>query len=172
MTTCPFVFVLLRVYVFSFTFPFFLFFFFSARMNSNCTVRAHGFTMQELHLAYCASTFLVSRFLFFFFFQRVWIVTALFMHMDSLCKRQSALFTGPTTTLFRKKILKTRTTALSTHLKIISLQCFQFSVFSKISCIRTDPTYLENLTINYIFFIFLTHMSNFVKIGYYLLYDV
>ena len=107
----------------------------------------------------------------FFFFQRVWIVTASFLHMNSLCRRQSALFTGPKTTCSEKKILKTGTTTLSTYLKIILLQCFQFSVFSKISCIRTDPTYLENLTIDYIFFIFLTHMSNFVIIGYYLLYD-
>ena len=46
-----------------------------------------------------------------------------------------------------------------------------FSVFSKISCIRTDSTYFENLTIDYMFFIFLTHMSNFMIIRYYLLYD-
>ena len=144
----------------------FLFFFFSAHMNNNYTVHAHGFTVQELHLAYCASTFLVSL----FFFQRIWIVTTLFMHMDSLCKRQSALFTRPTTTLFRKQILKTGTTALSTHLKIILWQCFQFSVFSKISYFRTDLTYLENLTIDHIFFIFSTHMPNFVIIGYCLLY--
>ena len=110
-------------------------------------------------------------FYFILFFQCIWIVTALFMHMDSLCKRHSALFMGPITTLLGKQILRTGTTALSTHLKIIFLQCFQFTVFSKISCIRMDPTYLENLTINYIFFIFLTHMPNFVIIGYYLLYD-
>ena len=48
---------------------------------------------------------------------------------------------------------------------------FLFSVFNKISCIRTDPTYFENLTIDNMFFLFLTHMSNFVIIGYYLLYD-
>ena len=65
MSVCIWLIARLR---FSFTFPFFLFFFFSARMNSNCTVRAHGFTVQELHLAYCTSTFLVSRFFFFFFF--------------------------------------------------------------------------------------------------------
>ena len=34
-----------------------------------------------------------------------------------------------------------------------------------------DPTYFENLTIDDMFFIFLTHMSKFVLIGYYLLYD-
>ena len=106
---------------------------------------------------------------FFFFFSKIWIVTALFMHMDSLYRRQSALFTGPTTTLFRKKILKMNRMTLFTHLKIILLQCFQFSVFSKICCIRMDPTYFENLTIVFMFFIFLTHMSNFVIIRYYLL---
>ena len=92
------------------------------------------------------------------------------MHMDSLCRGQSALFTGPITSLLRKKILKMGPTALFTHLEIILLQCLQFSVFSKISCIRTDPTYFENLTIDYKIFIFLTHMSNFVIIGKYLLY--
>ena len=61
-------------------------------------------------------------------------------------------------------------TTLFTHLKIILLQCFQFSVFSKISCIRTNPTYFEILTIDYMFFIFLTHISSFEIIGYYLLY--
>ena len=37
---------------------------------------------------------------------------------------------GPTITLFIKKILKMGPTVLFTHLKIILLQCFQFSVFS------------------------------------------
>ena len=32
-------------------------------------------------------------------------------------------------------------TVLFTHLKIILLQCFQFSISSKISCIQTDPKY-------------------------------
>ena len=159
------------LYVFSFTFPYFFFSFFSARMNSNCTIHAHGFIVQELHLVYCTSTFLVTLFFFFFVFQRVWIVTALFMHLDSLCKSQIALFTGPTTTLFRKNLLKTGITTLSTHLKIILLPCFHLQVFRKRSCIRMDPTNFENLTTDYIFFIFLKHMSNFVIIGYYLLYD-
>ena len=35
-------------------------------------------------------------------------------------------------------LLKIGLTALFTHLKIILLQCFQFSVFSKISSIQTD----------------------------------
>ena len=43
---------------------FYFFFIFSAHMNNNYTVHAHGFTVQELRLAYCASTFLVSLFFF------------------------------------------------------------------------------------------------------------
>ena len=61
--------------------------------------------------------------------------------------------------------------ALFTHLKIILLKCFEFSVFSKIGCIRTDTTYFENLTVDYMFFKFLAHMLGFVIIGYYLQYD-
>ena len=91
--------------------------------------------------------------------------------MDSLCRRQSAQFAGPTTTLFKKKLLKMGPTALFKHLKNILLQCFQFLVFCKICCIRKDPTHFENQTIDYRFFIFLTHMTNFVIIGYYLLND-
>ena len=50
-----------------------------------------------------------------------------------------ALFPEPTTTLFRKKKLKIGFIVLFTHLKLILLQCFQFSVFNKINCIQTDP---------------------------------
>ena len=117
---------------FEFLIFFSLSFFFSARMNSNCTVHAHGFTVQEtkctIHRT-CNPFFL------------------------------------------KKNIFKMGPTALFIHLKIILQQYFMFLVFSKISCIRTDPTYFENLTIDYMFFLFSTHMSNFVIIGYYLLYD-
>ena len=41
-----------------------------------------------------------------------------------------ALFTGPTSTFFNKNNFKTGLMVLFTHLKIILLQCFQFSVFS------------------------------------------
>ena len=108
------------------------FFFFSTRMNSNNTILAHGFTVQETKCT----------------------VHKTYNHF-----------------ILKKKKLKIGPTALFTHLKIILLQCFQFSVFSKISYIRMDPTYFDNLTIDYMFFIFLTHMSNFVIIRYYLLYD-
>ena len=111
----------------------------------------------------------VFSFTFPFFFQSLLILTAPFMHMDLLCNRQSALFTGPTTTLFKKKNIKNGYRGTIHSFK--NYFATVFSVFSKINCIRTDPTYSENLTTDYIFFIFLTHMSNFVIIGYYLLYD-
>ena len=41
-----------------------------------------------------------------------------------------------------KKILKMDPTVLFTHLKIILLQCFQFSVLAIISSIQTDPIYI------------------------------
>ena len=41
--------------------------------------------------------------------------------------------------LYIKKILKMGPTVLFTHLKIILLQCFQFSVSATISSIQTDP---------------------------------
>ena len=112
------------------SFSFFSFFSsFLERMNSNCTIHAHGFTMQKTK---CTIHRTYNQFI-------------------------------------KKKNIKMGPTALFTHLEIILLQCFQFSVFSKISCIRTDPTYFENLTIDYLLFKFLTHMSNFVIIGYYIL---
>ena len=133
MTTCPFAFGLSHVYVFSFTFPFFLFFlFFSARTNSNCAVHAHGFTVQELHLAYCASTFLVSCFFFFsFFFFSARMNNNCTVHAEGFIVQEAKCTVHRTYNHFvQKKILKTGITALSTHLKIILLQCFQFSVFS------------------------------------------
>ena len=90
------------------------------------------------------------------------------MHMDSLCKRQSALCTGPTTTLFKKNIKNESHGTIHT---IKNYFATMISVFSKISCIRMDSTYFEILTIDYMVFIFSTHMLNFVIIGYYLLYD-
>ena len=129
LTTCQFELGLLRFYVLNLIFPYF--FIFPVRMNSDCTVHAHGLIMQE---------------------------TKCTVHRTN-------------NNFIQKKKLKMGPTALFTHSKIIFLRYFQFSDFSKISCIRTDPTYFENLTIDYMFFIFLTHMSNFVIIGYYLLYN-
>ena len=61
----------------------------------------------------------VCAFPFFFFFNAF-----------HCFRRHRALFTGPTTTLFRKKKLKMGPTILFTHLENILLQCFQFLVFS------------------------------------------
>ena len=83
-------------------------------------------------------TFCVFFFLLFlFFFMRFSFrgQLALFMHCSLIVH---ILFTGPTS-LYLEKILKMSLTTLFTHLKIILLQCLQFSVFSKISCIQTDP---------------------------------
>ena len=51
---------------------------------------------------------------------------------------------GPTNFTFQQLfLLKMGPTILFTHLKIILLQCFQFSVFNfnKISSIQTDPIF-------------------------------
>ena len=51
-----------------------------------------------------------------------------------------ALFTGLTILFFQQFFQKKNCpTTLFVHLKIILLQCFQFSVFNKISGIQTDP---------------------------------
>ena len=132
MTRCPFELGLLGFYVLSLTFPYFIYFFiFPAHMNSNCTVHAHGFTVQETK---CTVHRTYNHFI-------------------------------------QKKNIKNGSQSTIHLFEIILLRNFQFLVFSKISFIRTDPTYFQNLTIDYMFFIFLTHMSNFVIIGYYLLYD-
>ena len=107
------------------------------RLSLQLPLKKLTWLRAPLDWAYSASMFCVSHFLFFFFFffRHVWTVIVLFMHMDSLCMRLSTLFTGRTTTLFRKKILKMGPMALFTHLKIILLQYFQFLVSAKISCI-------------------------------------
>ena len=85
-----------------------------------------------------ASTFFELRFsLFcFFFFGSAAIVD--FVNCEQYIR---ALFTVPQITLFSHFLLKMGPTALFTHLKIISLQYFQFqfSVSAKISSIQTHP---------------------------------
>ena len=46
---------------------------------------------------------------------------------------------GDKCTIHVLKNLKMDLTVLFTHLKIILLQCFKFSVLAKISCIQMDP---------------------------------
>ena len=87
-------------------------------------------------LRVCASTFFLSTFFFFFFLPSCscwpslpWIVFLCTVH-------------EPTNYIFLATFsLKMGPTVLFTHLKIISLQCFQFqfSVSAKISSIQTDP---------------------------------
>ena len=63
-----------------------------------------------------------NEFFFFFFVNTD-------AHLRFLCGSR-ALFTGPTSTFLAKTTLKLGLMALFTHLKIILLQYFQFSIFS------------------------------------------
>ena len=94
-------------------------------------------------------TICVWRFLFFSFF---------LMHVDypvheTLCTIH-ALFThcswDPQPLYLEKKyILKMSLTILFTYLKFILLQCFQFSVFSKINSIQKDSVTLTLQNMNF-----------------------
>ena len=110
---------------------------------------------------------------YFFFFSPAWVKSSCTVHAHGFNVRETKSTVHRTYKHFfqEKNILKMSRKALFTHLKIILLQYFPFSVFSKISCIWTDLAYFENLTIDYMFSIFLKHISNFVIFGYYLLYD-
>ena len=82
-----------------------------------------------------ASAFPQVFFFFFFFFSAA-------MVDPSSVNRHLCTVHGPHKLHFLSTFsLKMGHTALFTHLKIILLQCFQFSVFSfsKISSIQTDP---------------------------------
>ena len=82
-------------------------------------------------------------FLFLFFFFHAFPA---FREKNYCSRTVAALFMGPTTTLFRKNILKMGPTVLFTHLKIILLQCFQFLIFSfsKNKLYSNGPYVLEN----------------------------
>ena len=82
-----------------------------------------------------ASTFSTLSFSFFLFLAvkfdfSIHVLFTRFRFSLTLCIVHT-LFMEPTSTLFRKKKLKMGLTTLFTHLKIILLQYFQFSVFSK-----------------------------------------
>ena len=87
----------------------------------------YPFERVEKHLRLC---FTFS--FFFFFFTRFSVlgtrctVHVLLSTIHAMLSIVYALFAGPTTILFRKKILKIGLTVLFTHLKIILQQCFQF----------------------------------------------
>ena len=95
--------------------------------------------------------------LFFFFFS-AWTVNLLCRDKNDCLGTVAVLFTYCSSTVHALKILKMGPTVLFTHLKIILLQCFQFSIFSfqfsvsaTISSIQTDPIYMimDNLTMNW-----------------------
>ena len=95
----------------------------------------------------CIARFLTSAFsafFFFFFFFRV-NSNLTWVHCSRTVWHCSC-------TVYVLKNIKNETTILFTHLKIILLQCFQFSVFSfkfsaTISSIQTDP-YRYRLLVN------------------------
>ena len=77
------------------------------------------------------SHFCVFLLLFLFFYSITW---------DVICQWVPCTVHGTHKPLFSQKLsLKIGLTTLFTHLKIILLQCFQFSVFNKISGIQTHP---------------------------------
>ena len=82
-------------------------------------------------------TFAISTFFFFFLradFVDFSTVNSAFMHCSRIHKHHFSVTFS----------LKMGFTVLFTHLKIILLQCFQFSIFNfnKINSIQTDPYYL------------------------------
>ena len=87
------------------------------------------------------STFIIIIIIFFthfLFFETIIIIHAMQQH----CPWDTQpLYSG-------KRILKMSPTVLFTHLKIILLQCFQFSVSATISLIQMNPLYSIYIPIN------------------------
>ena len=85
-------------------------------------------------------TFL-SFFFFFFLEKRIFVVVFSFQSIPCTVYETHKLFYSATFFLLKMGLI-----ALFTYLKIILLQCFQFSFFSKINYIQTDPKpkYLED----------------------------
>ena len=100
--------------------------------------KSRGYVLVWIALISAASAF--PQFFFFFFssFQPQWLTRSSVNSALVHCSRSHKLHFLSTFSL------KMGPTALFTHLKIILLQYFQFSVFSfsKISSIQTDPTYM------------------------------
>ena len=105
------------------------------------------------HLDACLSPCICNFFFFFFFAPLVhgtwtmhlslWTITYTILARRLHCTWDIVPCTrtvhGTHNHFIQKKILKMGPTILFIHLKIILLQYFQFSIFSKISCIQTDP---------------------------------
>ena len=83
------------------------------------------------------SKFTFSAFFFFFsfFFPRAFY----FLRQLSQFTHYNSTVHDTHNHFISKKILKMGPTILFTHLKIILLQYFQFSILTKISCIQIDP---------------------------------
>ena len=80
--------------------------------------------------------------------------------MDLLCRRQLPLFMHCSSTVYIFKNIKMDPTVLFTYLKIILLQCFQFLVSTKISCIQLDPEIAFHICVSFFFFLMLhTHLG-------------
>ena len=143
---------------------------FGCRLRLQLQLKKWKWPHGRLVWAYCASAFWVSRlhFLFHFFLARMNSDGTIHAHGFIVQETKCTVHSSYNHIIHKKKHIKMGVTALFTHLKIILQQCFQLSVFNKLSCIQTDLTYFENLTIDYKFFLFSPLMSNFVIIGYYL----
>ena len=79
--------------------------------------------------------------------------------MDLLCRRQLPLFMHCSSTVYIFKNIKMDPTVLFTHLKIILLQCFQFLVSAKISCIQLDPEIAFHICVSFFFLLLHTHLG-------------
>ena len=90
----------------------------------------------------CASVFsLFNIFLFFFFFFFLSCSCWLFFREQYTSVGPVYYLRDPQISLFNNFLLKMGPMALFIYLNIILLQCFQFSVFIKISYIQTDLMY-------------------------------
>ena len=126
---------------------------FGCRLTLQHPVKKLTWLRARLHLAYWASTFLVSCFLFFFFVSMRMNCNSN-VHAHGFTVQETKYTVHWTYNHFVKKKKKIKNEYHSTIHPFKNYFATVFSVFSKINCIRTDPAYLENLTIDYIFLYF------------------
>ena len=88
------------------------------------------FTYSFLSICLASDEFSCVWHFAFSFFSFSFLLMHAFRLLDTKCTVHT-LFTGPTTTLFKKYILKMGPMVLFTHLKIILLQCFNFQFSAK-----------------------------------------
>ena len=108
----------------------------------------------DSRLCVCVITFQCFHSCWLFFYKQCISVGPVHCSRDPQTSLFSAIFS-----------LKIGLMALFTQLNIILLQYFQFSVFSKINCIQTNPLYLYFLLFyKPLFLSYLTYVDNFKKI--------